>query len=413
MEEKMKECYIGDIKDYYKYSLVELITKAFNRKVLYVWLLTPPDGKNEGNDNKYLDKPEKYAYFNPILFEKLKTLIHSKKEKNIKQIEEILENKDTYFYTEELQDDLEKRKLYFSEINEITIKKKIDLIFFDPDNGLEKKIKMGNKNSNKYVYWEEIKHFWTRGKDIIIFQYYPRYKNMEEYIQETINNCKLKLNIKKNENINIIKTDAHIFFIYLRHEPAEKENENILKLKINKQDMVFTFDDLFCKYYDNKDNIYTYNIEKNKNVDIGYGIATKPILTIIESDLYKITDDIIKSIETTNKEKKDLLSCNLDIESLQDYYFDNNGNLYFIKDNMIYKFNAEIKYLKKVFIEHQEKKLKLIATNFENTLQLYNYGGDNGKWVLKGDNKIIESGMGVFIGDYIDRRYGGMLKKCN
>ena len=50
-----------------------------------------------------------------------------------------------------------------------------DLVFFDPDNGLEVRSRpKGRKGSSKYVYNDEIAAHFAAGRSALIYQHYPR-----------------------------------------------------------------------------------------------------------------------------------------------------------------------------------------------------------------------------------------------
>ena len=50
-----------------------------------------------------------------------------------------------------------------------------ELVFFDPDNGIEvDSTKYGRRNSSKYLYWHEIERFWKAGHSLLIYQHFPR-----------------------------------------------------------------------------------------------------------------------------------------------------------------------------------------------------------------------------------------------
>jgi predicted DNA-binding transcriptional regulator AlpA len=49
-----------------------------------------------------------------------------------------------------------------------------DIIFFDPDNGIEIPSKdKGRKGSSKYVYWDELGKTYKAGHSILIYQHFP------------------------------------------------------------------------------------------------------------------------------------------------------------------------------------------------------------------------------------------------
>jgi hypothetical protein len=57
-----------------------------------------------------------------------------------------------------------------------------NLIFFDPDKGLEVKSTVrGCKGSSNYLYWNEVCDFVSAGPSILIYQHFPR-ENRREYV---------------------------------------------------------------------------------------------------------------------------------------------------------------------------------------------------------------------------------------
>ena len=49
-----------------------------------------------------------------------------------------------------------------------------DLVFFDPDNGLEVPSRpKGRKGSSKYVYYDEIADHYARGQSVLVYQHFP------------------------------------------------------------------------------------------------------------------------------------------------------------------------------------------------------------------------------------------------
>jgi hypothetical protein len=52
-----------------------------------------------------------------------------------------------------------------------------ELIFLDPDNGLEVKASpYGSRGSSKYLYWREVSAAFQRGHSLLIYQHFPRQK---------------------------------------------------------------------------------------------------------------------------------------------------------------------------------------------------------------------------------------------
>lgn len=107
------------------------------------------------------------------------------------------------YYSEIIEDDVVLRETYFGRFLEFA--KGSDLIFFDPDNGLEvKSVLHGRKNSSKYLYWNEVKNSYKAGHSILIYQHFPR-MNRESYIDNLV------------RQFSVISEVNRIFYYQTRH----------------------------------------------------------------------------------------------------------------------------------------------------------------------------------------------------
>ncbi|MDR0863356.1 MAG: hypothetical protein LBO74_00285 [Candidatus Symbiothrix sp.] len=196
----MKNQYVGDVNDYKKYTLIEIISEVLNEKVLVAWMLTEDDSRNDGNKLDYLKNEKNERQFNPELFDKLKLI--DKNKRGIDAVEKLLGDRYT-FHSEILSDKKADREKHFESV----LKKAKDagLVFFDPDNGIEVSIRQGNKNSSKYLYWNEIQQIVESGKDVLIYQHFPRQKR-ETYIERLKNELheKTKLEVLPIETANVL-----------------------------------------------------------------------------------------------------------------------------------------------------------------------------------------------------------------
>lgn len=58
-----------------------------------------------------------------------------------------------------------------------------DLVFFDPDNGLETKgMVVGRKAASLYLFLDEVAAFYRAGKSVLIYQHYHRTGSRDEQI---------------------------------------------------------------------------------------------------------------------------------------------------------------------------------------------------------------------------------------
>jgi hypothetical protein len=62
----------------------------------------------------------------------------------------------------------------------------VDIVFFDPDNGLEIKSRpYGQKYSSKFLYWREVETLWESGKSLLIYQHFIREKR-SKFVQRML-----------------------------------------------------------------------------------------------------------------------------------------------------------------------------------------------------------------------------------
>jgi len=204
----MKDSYVADINDFFKYDLLEKISKG--KKCLVVWMKTI----GEGNKLSYLEN-NKFKVYNPKLFVSLNNIINDNK-RTLKDAANIESLSNCQFIEGELTK--KNRELYFKNVYEKATEVKI--VFFDPDNGISPN---DNKKDKKYIYWDEIKKIWDMPKDVLIYQSYRRI-NHEQFISGIEKECKQKL---KGSNVYTLITKG-TFFVYISHKKT-KELENINK----------------------------------------------------------------------------------------------------------------------------------------------------------------------------------------
>jgi hypothetical protein len=89
----------------------------------------------------------------------------------------------------------------------------VDLIFFDPDNGLEvSSLPKGRKNSSKYLYLDEVAAFYASGKSLLIYQHFPR---VERAV--FLGRCAERLRAAAPGASLWAFTTAHVVFLLLLH----------------------------------------------------------------------------------------------------------------------------------------------------------------------------------------------------
>lgn len=187
---KMKNQYACDINDFKKYGLMRVITGVTKLRFIVNWMLTEDDGRTDGKSIEYLDNSEQWMRCDPELFAGLKKIV-TDGERSVAAIKYAALIPNASYYEKLVPDDKAKRMEWSADF--LKIVRGSDLVFFDPDNGLQVKSKpKGRKESSKFVFWDEIGAIWNKGCSILIYQHFPRQKK-QDFITRTIKEVKQKL----------------------------------------------------------------------------------------------------------------------------------------------------------------------------------------------------------------------------
>jgi hypothetical protein len=174
----MKNQYFGDVNDYRKYGLLRILTGQGGLSTAVCWMLTPDDGRTDGRFVEYLQQPERWRGYDPALFDRLREMIALREERDIDLVDLAGEAgilPSARFFVRTLRDDRQSRSRYFEVF--WSVAEGCDLIFFDPDNGLEvKSRRLGCKGSSKYLYWDELVQACSSGYSVLVYQHFRREK---------------------------------------------------------------------------------------------------------------------------------------------------------------------------------------------------------------------------------------------
>lgn len=170
-ESTVKDQYAGDINDYAKYALLRALASGQCGPLTVCWMLTAADGGTHGSLVTYLRQPERYRRIDPELFDRLRDL--APELRGVRAIEEAGLLPRAAFHGLLLDDDADRRVAYFA-----MLRKGLgddDLVFFDPDNGLEvQSVRAGSRGSHRYLYWEEALGCVASERSLCIYQHIPR-----------------------------------------------------------------------------------------------------------------------------------------------------------------------------------------------------------------------------------------------
>jgi hypothetical protein len=136
-------------------------------------MLTDTDSRTDGKFLNYLHQPKKYRHRDPELFDWLQNVVGVEQDRRTARIEASILLGSVLFESGILADHKDKRSAYFSKC--ATCFAGCDLVFFDPDNGLEiKSTQLGHKDSSKFLYWNEVCGTFEAGSSVLIYQHFIR-----------------------------------------------------------------------------------------------------------------------------------------------------------------------------------------------------------------------------------------------
>ncbi|MER9680364.1 hypothetical protein NKJ23_13675 [Mesorhizobium sp. M0184] len=206
----MKHQYVGDISDYRKYALLRALSWGGTNCIGVCWMLTPSDGSSDGKKLTYLNKPEQHRDHDPVVFDVLAHTAAEPDRRRLQAIEDSSAVASARYFNEQLPDNAGGRRAFMdrcaSEFHDA------DVVFFDPDNGLETTLVRGRKNSNKYVYLDELAAFYASDKSLLIYQHFPRIER-----RAFIASCADRLRSVASGAAIWTFTTGHVVFFLLVH----------------------------------------------------------------------------------------------------------------------------------------------------------------------------------------------------
>jgi hypothetical protein len=191
----MRDNYVGDVGDFYKYALLRHLAgrtagdKAPPLGLGVVWYRFPdPSNRNDGNHRSYLDGKSRGQYepLDPDLYVAMAAFSNPA----LRNLEEVARRDvlppGTHFFAKPLsfghlpngtqagiQQRIAHRKAWLGRALQAT--RGADLIFADPDNGLEvASVAAHHDLGAKYAFYGDLLPFWNRGQSLVIYQHCDR-----------------------------------------------------------------------------------------------------------------------------------------------------------------------------------------------------------------------------------------------
>jgi hypothetical protein len=179
----MQDRYVGDVGDYGKYGLLRALARhsADCGPLAIVWCRYPDESHNsDGRHTSYLSSPA-FAGLDPELHSTLRGII-SRKERRIKAVQQAgIFQPDTIYFEDtphavagaKPSQRIAARAEWRARALDATCH--AGVVFFDPDNGLEtKSVPKSHPKAGKYIYWDDLLPFWTRGQSLIVYHHLNR-----------------------------------------------------------------------------------------------------------------------------------------------------------------------------------------------------------------------------------------------
>lgn len=205
----MQNSYFGDIGDYGKYGLLRFLSGVTSNDTYpklslgFMWYLVNDGGSNaDGQFIRYLNQLQNFSGYDPELFDFLKETVIVKNYRNVQALESSDLMPNSLYYDKQLVFPstlavTEQRRNHNSNIRQewfdegLSQLKDCDVIFLDPDNGLEvDSYKPYSKNGPKYVSREELRQVLQNNlhQTVVLYQHIARIKgqNAAQQIESKI-----------------------------------------------------------------------------------------------------------------------------------------------------------------------------------------------------------------------------------
>ena len=212
----MKNQYFGDVNDCQKYGLLRTLANNGQHKIGVCWMLTANDGRSDGNFTDFLNKPNVWRKHDAPLFDLLYKWVVSDRSRSVALAQNTNMLPGAEFHSTFLTDSRDDRAKYFEEMKEKL--SACELIFFDPDNGIEiKSTAKGRRNSSKFVYWDEIVDTYQAGQSILLYQHFPHEERIS-FIERSITEFQTRLSPHK---IYWFRTSQVVYFLCVQEKHAD------------------------------------------------------------------------------------------------------------------------------------------------------------------------------------------------
>jgi hypothetical protein len=179
----MQDRYVGDVGDFAKYALLRTLAGVLGPRTIrlaVIWCRFPDEShNNDGRHVSYLRSSE-FADLDPELWAVLNRLIGSGQRSVSAIAASRILPPQTIFYDNLVslaniglgsKERVRHRCVWLNASLRST--EGCDLVFFDPDNGLEvASVPKHHPKAGKYIYWDELALFWRRRRNALLLYHH-------------------------------------------------------------------------------------------------------------------------------------------------------------------------------------------------------------------------------------------------
>ena len=181
----MKVQYFGDVSDYRKLAILRLLAEVGRFKIGVCWMMTEDDATGHGGNRAYRKQPDAWRHFDPLVFDVLRSVPPEPQLADLRRVEEEGLIPGATFFIETAPDARDARARFHG--NCLAALADSELVFFDPDNGLEvASFPKGRKRSNKYVFLDEIAEHYAEGRSALLYQHFPMHRTRPSVVADAV-----------------------------------------------------------------------------------------------------------------------------------------------------------------------------------------------------------------------------------
>jgi hypothetical protein len=173
----MQNRFVGDIGDYLKLSILRTLSPGYRLGV--AWWLFPDEAHNgDGRHIGYLNRPDQWHHFDPVLFDVLHRVLSSG-ERNVRALQASHLIPGAAYADDVIPsggpiiERLSARRAWLAGVQRTL--KQADLLFLDPDNGLEPGgFRPTALKSGKSIMLSELRELAMPGRCLIVYHHQSR-----------------------------------------------------------------------------------------------------------------------------------------------------------------------------------------------------------------------------------------------